>query len=353
MARNGARSGGAARHLILALLLTVLGLMAPAPSLAADGTTPTIGGFSARALGPGDQVTPDTYFTETVEPGDTFEGRILVQSSSPQGARVRIYSVDGLTGPTSGAVYANLDDPRTGVSRWTKPKKALIQLGAKQQKKVGFTVTVPQDATPGDHVGAIALQLADQETKKGQFAVTEVIRVAVAIHITVRGPAKAMLKPTDLELEALTGTQIPSVTVGLDNTGQLLCRPKLSVSLAQDGTTLGTVDRQLDTILPGTSIPFQLAWPKPLKPGTYEATALTQGCGDPQTVEASLELTSALRGSTQTPGPNILPEETGSGGVPWWALVIAVLVALGGGWFLARRGPRRKDDGDTGGAAAA
>ncbi len=347
MGRSLGQSGGASRRLTTALLVMLLGLIAPAA--AAAQSSPTIGGFSARALGPGDEVTPDTYFKLKLKPGDTYSGRLLVVSSAKEDARVRLYSVDGLTGNTSGTVYANMDDARRDASLWITPRKALLRLPGKAQKKVGFDVKVPDDATPGDHVGGLALQLADQKKTKGQFAITQITRVAVAVHILVEGPAAAALRPTTMKLEALGGTQVPSVTVGLSNTGQLLCRPTLAVELSKDGTVLGTVTRQLDTILPGASIPYPLSWPKPLVAGKYSAKAVTTGCGDRQEISADLELEGALRGSQQAPG-SILTPDSGGGGVPWWALVLAVVGALGGGFLLARRGNKEtkpKTDSDA------
>ena len=346
MGRNRDSVGGATRRLTLALMVMLLGLVAPAVATAADAS-PTIGGFSARALGPDDEVTPDTYFKVQLKAGDTFSGRLLVISSAKEDARLKFYSVDGLTGKTSGTVYSNIDDPRKGASRWITPRKEILRLPAKGEKKVGFDVKVPEDAIPGDHVGGLALQLADQKKTTGQFAVTQVIRVAIAVQIVVEGPAAPAMNLTSMKLEALSGTQIPSVTVGMANTGQLLCRPQLTVSLAEDGAVIGTVTRRLDTVLPRQSIPYPLQWPKPLQPGTYQATAVTEGCGDRAELKADLKLASSLRGSSRAPGPLELPDE---GGTPWWVFLLGglgVAAAFGGGFFLARRQPKEKGSPDA------
>ncbi|MDO9353435.1 MAG: DUF916 domain-containing protein [Solirubrobacteraceae bacterium] len=350
MGRSPLARAGALRPLVLALLM-LLGLFAPAAAQAAE-SSPTIGGFSARALDEGDEISPETYFKLKLKPGETYKGRLLVISSAKEDARLRVYSVDGLTGNTSGTVYSNIDDPRKDASLWITPRKKVLRLPGKQDKKVGFDVKVPEDATPGDHVGGVALQLADQEKTKGQFAITQITRVAIAVQITVEGPAAAALAPTGLALKALPGTQIPSVTVDLANTGQLLCRPNLAVELSQDDVVLGTVSRQLDTILPGKTIPYPLSWAKPLTAGKYSAKASTSGCGDPKTLTAEVELKDTLGGSLAQPGTIIEPD-TGGGGIPWWALVLAVLVALIGGFFLARRKPKREDDPTDAGPAGA
>ncbi|MEH3053767.1 MAG: DUF916 domain-containing protein [Patulibacter minatonensis] len=340
---------------VAVLLSTALGASPTGAATAENevntGRAPLIGGFSARALGPNGEVTPQTYFDLEMDPGDTYDGEIQVTNAADSFVRLRVDSVDGLTGSTSGTVYANRTDPRTETSQWITPRKKALRLKADSARTLRFSIKVPNDATPGDHVGAVAFQRILQPQKKGEFAVRQVLRVAVAVQIRVKGPAEAQLGIGGMTLKALGGTQIPSVTIELQNTGQLLCRPTLAVTLSKGGEGLGTVSRQLDTILAGDTIQYPLPWPKPLDTGDYEVKAATTGCGKPAEREASVKLENALRGSTSAPGPDTAALDDDGGGIPWWALVLGVLAALGLGFFLARRTGRRTDD--DGGAATA
>lgn len=324
---------------------------ASASSTVNSGSAPQLGGFSARALGEDGQVTPQTYFELKLRPGESFDGDILVTNASKDFVRLKVDSVDGLTGQTSGTVYANRTDDRLETSRWIRPKKKALRLDGASSRKLGFHLHVPDDARPGDHVGAVAFQRILNPKKEGNFSVRQVLRVAVAIQIRVEGPASPRMEIGKLSLKALGGTQIPSVGIELKNTGQLLCRPALTVSLSQDGTGLGEVSKQLDTILAGDTIDFPLPWPKPLKAGTYEATAATTGCGQPAKVTATVELADTLRGTTGAPGPDVsmLDDEDG---LPWWALALGIAAALGLGFLLARR-TSHKDDEPAAPAAAA
>jgi hypothetical protein len=330
---------------LLLSLVAVLAALIGVPAVAS--AAPSIGGFSARALGPNGDVTPQTYFQKTLAPGDTFKGQLLVTSTSNRAQALKVYSVDGLTGNTTGTVYANEGDPRTGTSLWITPDKATLHMLSKTTRTIGFTVKVPENATPGDHVGAIALESKKKpKVSKGQFGVNEIIRVAVAVSIHVTGHSSAALTVGSLDIKALAGTQIPSIGMQIQNTGQLLCRPALTVALSQGGTAIGTVTRQLDTVLPGANIAYPLPWPKPLAAGAYQAKVGLTGCGTPANATADLVLKSNLAGSVRQPGPNTLPSPK-SGGVPIWVFVIAILAALVGGFFLARRKPRDKHDKST------
>ncbi len=56
-----------------------------------------------------------------------------------------------------------------------------------------------------------------------------------------------------------------------------------------------------------------------------------------------MELADTLRGTTGAPGPDVSMLEDDEGGLPIWALVLAIVAALGLGFFLARRTGRRDD----------
>lgn len=312
-----------------------------------SGGQPSLGGFSARALDDDKQPMVQTYFTVERNAGSKFVGHLQVTNQSKDSARLHIYGVDGLTGATSGTVYSNMDDPKKGVGKWITPERDIVRLAPESSTVVDFTVRIPDGVDPGDHVGGIALESVDKPKSEGNFAVTEIIRVAVAVQVRIRGEAGTSMEITNLGLQALPGTQLPSVTVGIKNTGRLLCKPKLAVTLAQGDNTLGTVSRDLDTILPGKEIPYPLAWGTALPAGKYNANVVLSGCGPQSTRTAELELTSDLEGTPTNPGTNLKQAEDKGNGIPWWALVLVAIAALVGGWLLARRG-RKSDDDDDG-----
>ena len=334
------------------LVITLL-LAAAAPTVQVAAAAPAIGGFSARALDATGNATSQTYFTVTLPAGGSFNGKMLVSNAGSKPIRLHVYPVNGLTGTTTGAVYANRIDSRKGDAGWVTPIVGTLHLDAAKsasdpaQKILSFKVEVPPNAIPGDHLAALAFENADRNTSKGKFAITEIIRVAVAIQITVTGPAKKALKVTNLGVKPLSGTQVPSIIVGLSNVGRLLCKPFLTVALDPNGKPIGTVKRQLDTVLPRDSVQYPLPWPNPLPAGVYHVAATTTECGPSSQQQATLTLKSGLTGSPTSPGPNAATTAKSSGGgVPIWALVLTAIVAVIGTFFLARRKPREKKPAD-------
>ena len=70
-----------------------------------------------------------------------------------------------------------------------------------------------------------------------------------------------------------SGIGAASVRVTLGNDGTRLGKPGLTVAVSGPNGYQRTVVRALDTILPGDTIAYPLAWPDVLQPGDYSIVA--------------------------------------------------------------------------------
>jgi hypothetical protein len=304
-------------------------------------TGAVLGGFSARPFDPSGNPGLRSYFRWQVRGGGRYSAKLLVTNSEDVAVHLRVYPVDALTGTTSGAVYANGGTALRRDGRWITTAVRELTVPAHQQRAVVFGVSVPRGAVPGDHLAAVALEnTARPRVSRGAIAIVQVIRAAVAVEMRVAGSVSVGLRMNGLWLRPLPGTQTASVVVDLRNTGTLICRPRLSVTLAGPGGALGRVTRSLDAILPGDEIPYPLAWPRSLSAGSYSVAATAAGCGPRRSLQRSIDLDTALRG-TKSP-----PAVAARGSVPWWLLV---LIGGGGGaggvvlgWLVPRRLRQRR-----------
>ena len=293
------------------------------------------GGFGVRPAhtNPADPSTR-AYFKPTVGAGGTFSDQVVVDNTSAAPLDLVVSPVDGLTGQTSGAVYANRQDPVTKAGAWVKPAVSSLTVPAGATATVPFSVEVPASAPAGDHLAGLAFENAHPTSGGGgTFSVTEVYREVVGISVLVPGAAAFGTHIDTLSLQAMAGPGIASVSVGLANTGLRLGKPELSVTLSGPSGYHRTVTRQLDTILPGDVIDYPLAWPDPLPAGDYTVQANATGGATGGATAASLTSSAHLAGALigTSAGPSVVfqspPPPTRAaprGGLPRWTLVGAL-----------------------------
>ena len=280
------------------------------------------------------------YFKRVVTPGAAFNDEVIVANGGPTPVTLLVYAVDGLTGQTSGAVYANRGRPRRKAGAWVHVNVTRITVQPGSESTVGFSARVPAAATPGDHLAGIAFEDADVSTSPGRFQVRQVLREVVGILIRVPGPAQARLQLGRMALRTLPGTRLGSVVVGIGNTGRLLCKPHLSVSLAARATH-EHVSRQLDTILPGDTIDYPLILRHGLRPATYMLRARATCPQSTASADARFLLGSHLVGTRDRPPTTVATVVKVGGGVPGWMVAalatLTAAVGAGVGWLLRLR----------------
>lgn len=309
---------------------------------AACAAAPTIGGFGVRPAHPNPNV-PATraYFIVHAGPGSVRQETVVVSNDSPKPLVLAVDAVDGLTGVTSGVVYANRGVPIHGAGAWVTPAVRRVIVPARGSIDVGFTVKVPKAAPAGDHVAGIAFQALQGKKSAGHFSVTVVDRTVVGIEFEVPGRATQDIQLYALGLAPLPGTTVPSAVVTLEDAGRKLCQPQLAIAIGgQAGANKAT--RTLETILPGDKIAYPFRWPGSLREGRYDVSATATRCGPPAVMHV-VATYSPAHASSNYPSTNLGPTAPlASNGWSWWLYVLIGLGALLLLGLLLRYARRRK-----------
>ncbi len=321
----------------LSLLATAL---AVAGGVFASGAqAATIGGFGARPAHFNPHV-PATraYFIRKVTRGGSFTDQVIVTNTAAKPVTLRVYPVDGLTGATSGVVYGNRGVALHGAGLWVTPDVSVVTVPGNSQTSVGFRLKVPTTATNGQHLAGLALEDVSAGKSSGRFSVTEVLRTVVGIEVAVPGASQSRLSLESFSIAPIQGTTYPSVVVNLANTGQNLCKPQLLVALTGPGG-VQRESRQLDTVLPGSAIPYPFVWPHSLSAGSYNAKITATGCGPRQVLRGSASLGAKLVNSTVPTADTRAP--SGSSTIPWWPIALVGFggIVVGTLFGRRRRGP--------------
>lgn len=312
---------------------------------------PASAGFGI-ALRPGhfdpNDAATKAYFKPSVAPGETFTDQVIVTNTGDTPIDLAVSGVDGLTATTSGAVYGNRQDPVKKAGAWVSTATSTVTVPPRAELPVPFTVKVPKDAGAGDHLAGIAFEDTHPTSAGSNFAVTQVVRAVMGVQVVVPGPGAFAVHVDNATLQSLPGVSAASVIVTVGNNGARLGKPALSVALTGPNGYQRTVERTLDTILPGDTIPYALAWPDVLESGDYSITATATAAGAAPAVvhTAATRLGTALAGvpapGVVTPAPS--PARHSSPGYPMWIVVVVVAAAgIGAGLYLGRRihGPGR------------
>ncbi len=349
-------------RLVAASGLCALAVVAPgahAVAAPADGNAT----FSVSPANP-DPADPLTraYFRPVVMPGASVDEAVTVADTGDTPVDLLVYPVDGVTGTTSGTVYANRADPRVRAGVWLTSSVSSVSIAPHQRRLVGFRVAVPSTAGPGDHVAGIAFEDAHPTRAAGQ-SVTEVIREVIGVQLRVPGPGQFHLHIDRAMFAVPPATPAVAVIVRLGNDGNRLGQAHLAIDLRGPDGYRYTLNRQLDTILPDDTIDYPVVWPQRLASGFY-TVAVTEGGpgGATFTTATSLGATTGARAVAPTAsragsGHGVLPSSPhgGRGGFPVLALTIgcALLLLLGLAPSARRDLRRRRAAGGSEGARAA
>ncbi|MFB8243119.1 DUF916 domain-containing protein [Kitasatospora purpeofusca] len=308
------------RASLATLLLVVLTAFLPAQAArAADN-----GEWSVE---PADSaITPRTAFQLSARPGTTFADRAVVSNSTGEPLALRLHLADAYNTPRDGGLAVRgHDETQRDVGTWGRPERDVVTVPAHASVTVAFTLTVPADAPPGDHVGALVA--VDERVRPGAGSFIGVRRaVGARIHLRVEGEQRPALAVEGLHLTTRNpavpgaGDSSTTVTFALHNTGNVTLDPRAVLRVG--GVWVGgPATRHL------TNLPAELL------PG--ERVQVTEGWeGAPSGWgEVTVTVTASGIGATGSVGFLDLP----------WILLAAVLALTAGGAavLLARRRRRR------------
>ncbi|CAM3732773.1 WxL protein peptidoglycan domain-containing protein [Kibdelosporangium persicum] len=290
------------RTLLAAVAVTVVGaVLLPVPAAA----QPAGGGAERQtwSVTPASATGPDgrVRFDYVVEPGMRYDDHLAVRNLGERELTLDLYASDAVNTGTGGFDVLARDEPSTVVGDWVTVSSPRLVVPARDTVVVPFSIKVPADAEPGDHVGGLVAAL----TSSGDAPVDVERRVGSRLYVRVAGPIDATVRiesvaPTYRGTLNPAGTGEVDVTYTIVNDGNLRMSLLPSVSLSglfglAERSTSGEV---LPELLPGNAVTLTQTvtgvWPLgPLdiqvkaEPVT-SATQTLGGAVEPATAEASV-----------------------------------------------------------------
>jgi hypothetical protein len=266
------RPAGALRlTALMALLVIALGPSAgatPGQEESPEPTNATAAPFAVQPSGPDGPGTRD-YFVYSLTPGETFGDTVAVSNLGDRAINFVIYPADAFNVRDEGGFTAARDgEPSTDVGSWLTLAAETYRVEPGQRIDVPFSITVPQDAEPGDHAGAILATDADRgsigaDSDDPNLQVRE--RVGARVYVRVEGPIAPAVRIDRIDVEHdspsfavpfFSSDGSARVTWEITNTGNVRLTPTAQLRVkGLFGRTIRTIPAQeLPELLPGSNL---------------------------------------------------------------------------------------------------
>jgi len=301
--------------LLTALFLAgIVAFAGGAPTARADGGTDGISG----APSDGASIDGRSRFSYQVDPGQHLDDFYLVRNTGTTVQNMKIFSTDAFDTPRG--EFSLLDtkaSPRDSGSWVTFPNGSnslTVPLAPGESKIVSFRLTVPADASPGDHAGGIVVSVA---TPQGNIVVDR--RIATRLYVRVKGALQAALTVSSitstyhLALNPFAGSTRVKFTV--KNNGNVALGANLVASIkTYFGIGASGLQRtSVAELLPGS---------------TRVVTVDVPGVAQLGYLNPHVSLVPTVDPDALNPGPlRDVERDTTLFVTPWWLLILLVIAA--------------------------
>jgi hypothetical protein len=201
------------------------------------------------------------YFIYELKAGTAYSDKVTISNDSDQKATYAVYPTDAVNTDDGSFSLLREEDKPKDVGNWVELGATQYTLEPHTQVIIPFSVTVPDDAISGDHVGAIVAQkIADASDPDG-IGLNVRVRVGARLYVRIDGPKTPSLAVDSFSVAYdAPGSPFAGSTAHINyvltNTGNVRLSPTAAVRMAGI-FGLGEQhlpDRQIPEILPGSSI---------------------------------------------------------------------------------------------------
>lgn len=245
------------------------------------------------------------YIVDHLNPGDTIERRIEVTNYSPSARDVALYP---------GAAFVDKEGFLFGDGRadnelteWITLDETEVRLDAESRTRVLARITVPDDATSGEHYGVIWAEAGDRHEPHAN--VHNVARSGIRVYLSIGAGGEP---PSNFELDDLGAKRTkdgqPVVSARLRNTGQraLDLRGELTLTDGPGGLSAGPFPVEITTLAVGDDRVVELPLDAVVPDGRWTAKlTLTSGKVDREST-ATVVFGPALVESSAAVGPGTM-----------------------------------------------
>lgn len=260
---------------VLIALTMIFSSVMPALAFQNDASTPDASPEATPALdtGPSFVIRPlegtdGEFFTLEAEAGTTNELTVVLGNADDEPLELLSYVNDAIPMTNGGFAIADPEVPATGTATWIDYPSEIYDFAPEEGVERTFTVTIPDDAEPGQYIAGISLQTAEPLEVEGSDFFNQIIRKTIAVFIIVPGeqtPAYDLGEP-----EIVPGARLAQIMIPVNNTGNVLVKPRGELTLSNEaGETVLTAPIAMGSVYAGTTAPLSVSVPSSVPVGDY------------------------------------------------------------------------------------
>lgn len=269
-------------------------------------------------------------FNYTLDPGGSLNDALVVVNHGDKPLKLAVSAADGFTTDAGQLDLETADKLPVEVGTWLRAGRNAITVKPGSSVEVPFTLKLPDNATPGDHMGGIITSLTQTDTKAG---INVDRRLAIRVKVRVGGELKPALAVEDLAV-GYDGTANPfargsaTITYTIHNTGNAIVAARQKASVAGP---FGLLRKAADPIEDS---------PELLPGESWKVTATVDGVAPSVRLAGSVALTPRVTDAVGTVAPLATIHASMHGwAMPWAAFVVLLVIAAAA--CLAVRSRRR------------
>jgi nucleoid-associated protein YgaU len=270
-----------------------------------------IGGLIITPANPDPNVKySDIWFVYNLDKGESKKDAVKIKNNTGKDVEIKIYPVDAGLTPDGAFALNNEGDEKIGVGKWIKMEDIedyKLTIPDKAERLVYFTISIPQDAETGDHMGGIIIENLERQKGGKEGNISIVTRVGVRVYETVPGELIKKIELTGFEFaihnkpltdKSTTWEKIKHIlgihkygefNIGLKNTGNVHLDPIATIEIRDIfGGHIDTLENfALGSTFPGRSTLLPRRWENPSWFNFAKAHLLIK-YGDNQTIEKNI-----------------------------------------------------------------
>lgn len=217
-----------------------------------------------------------SYFLIPRGPGTRVDQSLIVTNPYDHPLLVDIAAVDAMTGAQTGASYGTPGSAARHTARWIAVRQRQLKLGARENRTVGFTVAIPNDAAPGQYLAGMSASVARDATSatpeagnsEAAFAIRLRSQRVIAVQIDVPGGKAPELVVT--KARPVARSDMINLALSIENRGNAFAHGTGLVSAPATGFRK---EFKIDTFVSHTAIEMTIPWTRNAKVGRHEVRA--------------------------------------------------------------------------------